>query len=101
VRLHVYVYIQITGGTAVGPCIAHASQDNPASCIDSGRNGHLDFLLLALQAGAMAGGTGVVDHLAAAVARGTRTGNGKEAAVAPYLTAAVAGRTSLRPAASL
>ena len=91
------MYVQIAARPSIGSGVSHSAEHHPTAGIDSGGNGDLHFLLLALQAGAVTRLAGILDDLPVSTACGTRRGDRKETAASAHLTGAVTGGAGFHP----
>src|ERR1700743_1231754 len=95
-RGHFRGHVEIAVGTAARARLAFAGEPDAGAVFDPG--GDVDFVALALlgRAGALAGGAGGLDDLAAAAALGARLGDREEALVLRVDAAAFAARAGDR-----
>ena len=82
--------IQVAGRSALAAAFAFAGDAQAVAFVDAGREGHLDLLVFALPAVAVAFRAGVGDDLAAAPAGGAGGGHGEKTLADPDVAAAAA-----------
>ncbi len=93
--------VEIAGGAAAQACLAFTGKANARAVLDARRNVHRQRPLLHDAAGAVAGGAGIVDRLAAALTGVAGTLDGEEALARADLAGAAAGGAGRRLGAGL